>query len=70
MCSGTLIAADVFLTVAHCVEFLGSGGFALHVTFDPTYDEDAVSPAGLIVGTAVRHPLFGSGDSPTPTTLR
>ena len=42
-CSGTLIAADVFLTVAHCVEFLESEGFAVHVTFDPTYDEDAVS---------------------------
>ena len=65
-CSGTLIAADVFLTVAHCVEFLESGGFAVHVTFDPTYDEDAVSPAGLIAGTAVRHPLFGSGGQSDP----
>src|SRR5215204_5916325 len=43
-CSGTLVAADVVLTAAHCTDFLveeGSDGFGpddLRITFDPTPD--------------------------------
>lgn len=60
-CSGTLISEDVFLTVAHCVDVLERVGQPYWVTFDPTYDEDASAPTGLIPGTAIRHPLWGSG---------
>jgi hypothetical protein len=40
LCSGTLIAPTVFLTVAHCAQFfnqlLAPQGFSLHVSFDTT----------------------------------
>ena len=42
LCTGTLVAEDVVLTAAHCVDFFGvEGGFPLEVlriTFDPTPD--------------------------------
>jgi hypothetical protein len=60
-CSGTLIAEFVFLTVAHCVDVLESVGQPYYVSFESTYDEDAAAPAGLISGTAIQHPLWGSG---------
>jgi Trypsin len=65
-CSGTLIAPQVFLTVAHCPAFITSIGLQPRVSFDSTYDEDAASPSGLIAGTAVIHPLFGSGGASDP----
>ena len=61
ICSGTLIADDVFVTVAHCVDALERVGHPYWVTFDSMYDEDATSPSGLITGTAIRNPLWGSG---------
>lgn len=60
-CSGTLISEDVFLTVAHCVDVLERVGQPYWVTFASTYDEDAFAPTGLISGTAIKHPLWGSG---------
>ena len=60
-CSGTLISETVFLTVAHCVDVLERVGQPYWVTFTTAYDEDASAPAGLISGTAIKHPQWGSG---------
>lgn len=66
-CSGTLIAPEVFLTVAHCVDVLESAGPPYWVSFDSTYDEDAASPTGLVLVTsAIQHPLWGSGGQSDP----
>ncbi|HEU4451097.1 MAG TPA: trypsin-like serine protease [Gaiellaceae bacterium] len=62
LCSGTLIAPDVFLTASHCTAFLESIGVApdnVWVTFDPTFD--AASP--LLPGTYHTHPEFGASPS-------
>jgi secreted trypsin-like serine protease len=62
LCSGTLIAPTVFLTAAHCTTSLEADGITeVWVTFSADYDEDATSPAGLIAGTPVSHPDFGTG---------
>jgi secreted trypsin-like serine protease len=59
-CSGTLIAADVFLTAGHCTSFLEEEGISpVGVTFDPAYDENAASPDGILSGTVITHPDFG-----------
>jgi secreted trypsin-like serine protease len=61
-CSGTLIAPTVFLTAAHCTASLEEDGITqVWVTFASDYDEDATSPTGLIAGTPVSHPDFGTG---------
>lgn len=60
VCTGTLISPTVFLTAAHCTDFLPSIGVApgdVSVSFDPTFDES--SP--LLGGTYHLNPLFGSG---------
>ena len=57
LCSGTLIAPDVFLTASHCTAFLESIGVApddVWVTFDTTFD--AASP--LLPGTYHTNPEF------------
>src|SRR4051794_24158779 len=60
-CSGTLIAPQVFLTVAHCVDVLNSVDQPVFVSFDSAYDEDAAAPTGLVpASTAIQHPLWGS----------
>jgi Trypsin len=60
LCTGTLIADDVFLTAGHCTSFLeGEGITEVWVTFVPEYDEDAAAPAGIFPGTYVTHPDFG-----------
>jgi Trypsin len=58
LCSGTLIAPDVFLTASHCTAALTSLGIpadAVWVTFDPVFEQDSE----LIPGTAHTHPEFG-----------
>ena len=65
-CSGTLISEYVFLTVAHCVDVLEAVGNPYWVAFDSTYDEGAASPTGLFAGTAIKHPLWGSGGNADP----
>jgi Trypsin len=60
LCTGTLVAEDVFLTAGHCTSFLEEIGIsAVGVTFASAYDEDAAAPAGIIPGTFVTHPDFG-----------
>jgi secreted trypsin-like serine protease len=61
-CSGTLIAPTVFLTAAHCTASLESEGITqVWVSFAPDYDEDSTTLTGLLAGTYVSHPAFGSG---------
>jgi hypothetical protein len=58
ICSGTLIAPDVFLTASHCTAFVESLGIPadeVWVTFDAVFDQDSE----LIPGTAHTHPEFG-----------
>lgn len=38
ICSGTLIASDVFLTASHCTEVHDTLGWPAGVTFDPVFD--------------------------------
>lgn len=62
LCSGTLIAPDVFLTASHCTAFLESIDVApdeVWVTFDPTFDD--ASP--LLPATYHTHPEFGFSGS-------
>jgi secreted trypsin-like serine protease len=56
LCSGTLIAPQIFLTAGHCTSFLESRDIAdVWVTFDSEFS--ATSP--LIHGSYVTHPEFG-----------
>jgi secreted trypsin-like serine protease len=58
VCSGTLIAPDVFLTASHCTAAVASLGIPadeVWVTFDPVFDQGSE----LIPGTAHTHPEFG-----------
>jgi len=44
VCSGTLIATDVFLTAAHCVDWMPAEGIdpdGVYVTFDTTFDQNS-----------------------------
>jgi len=56
LCSGTLIAPQVFLTAGHCTTLLASLGITdVWVTFDPHF----TSSSQLIHGSYVTNPLFG-----------
>ena len=62
LCTGTLISSDVFLTAAHCTEYLASIDIApdeVWVTFDPTFDEDS----RLVAGTYTSHPGYNQRQS-------
>lgn len=64
ICTGTLIAPDVFLTAAHCT--VGLEEADVWVTFDPEYDESTPDGTGAISGTPVSHPEFGTGGQSDP----
>jgi Trypsin len=59
ICSGTLIDEDMFLTAAHCTDFLTPQD-EVFVSF--ATDVDPI-PAGLLPGTAHAHPRFGHDQS-------
>jgi secreted trypsin-like serine protease len=46
-CTGTLVSSRLFLTAAHCM-FGWEEGTQFWVTFNPTYEEGAVAPSGLV----------------------
>jgi hypothetical protein len=74
-CSGTLVAADVVLTSAHCVDFFtaavgdpaGLGTDDIRVTFDPTPDDTSTyySVASLAI-----HPDWLTRDIPQPSNSK
>ncbi|MGY1683896.1 S1 family peptidase [Geodermatophilus sp. SYSU D01176] len=64
VCSGTLIAPQVFLTAAHCTTGLEEAD--VWVTFAPEYDDSAPDATGAISGTPVSHPDFGTGGQADP----
>jgi V8-like Glu-specific endopeptidase len=59
ICSGTLVAPNVFLTAAHCLAGSGIPAHDVWVTFDPAF-----SPTGRFFrGTYTVDPLYGSTPS-------
>ena len=60
VCSGTLVSPTVFVTAAHCTDFLPSLGVdpdEVWVTFDATFGP----AAALLPGTYQQHPRYGKG---------
>jgi hypothetical protein len=58
LCSGTLIAPNVFLTAAHCTAYLQSRGISqVWVTFDSTA-EPVTQNTTLYSGTYVTNPAY------------
>jgi hypothetical protein len=54
VCSGALIAPQVFLTAAHCTDFIDGG--PAFVSFDQQFGPGST----LVAGTAVENPDFGT----------
>jgi secreted trypsin-like serine protease len=70
LCSGTLISSTVYLTAAHCTDFLASLGITdVWVTFDSQF----TSSSKLIHGSYVTDPAYnayaGAGGSSDPHDL-
>ncbi len=62
VCSGTLIASNVFLTASHCTAYLKGQGVSAYVTFDSVLPGSSVP----IAGTMHTNPAFfspGAGNS-------
>jgi hypothetical protein len=57
VCSGTLVAPDVFLTAAHCTEAIEELNAQTYVTFQPG---PGYSLAGFLPGTSHTHPDWGA----------
>jgi V8-like Glu-specific endopeptidase len=55
VCTGTLIAPDVFLTAAHCTAVLEANNWPAYVTFDSVF---VPGSSTLIAGTMYTHPQF------------
>jgi secreted trypsin-like serine protease len=65
LCSGTLIADDVFLTAAHCTVYLdaivaSNPDAGVFVSFDPTISEDAT----FYTGNWITNPSFNGYQGP------
>ena len=56
LCSGTLVAPDVFLTAAHCTDAIEEVNAQTYVTFQPG---PGYSVAGFLPGTSHTHPDWG-----------
>lgn len=59
VCSGTLIAPDIFLTASHCVSWMPGAGIPaddVYVTFDSQYD---IGVSTIYPGTYYPNPNFG-----------
>jgi hypothetical protein len=64
VCSGTLIAADVFLTASHCLAWMPGAGVGFDdvwVSFDSEWDASST----MYHGTGVLDPLYGGPASDT-----
>lgn len=64
-CTGTLIAPDVFLTAAHCADYLRSNGIEALVTLDPVVH--LMQAPRVIAGTLFIHPGY-DGFATVPDT--
>jgi hypothetical protein len=68
VCSGTLISPTVFLTAAHCVNWMPSAGIPVdqvYVTFDSVYE---IGVSTIYPGTYYPNPLYGH-DSANPNDI-
>jgi secreted trypsin-like serine protease len=64
ICSGALIAQDVFLTASHCTVALEAEGIPrdeVFVSFDPVITEDST----FLPGTSFTNPEYGGGQNDT-----